>query len=167
MNARRPLLAGMLAALGTLAACGVVPLPTLKPPTLSVSGLEPVAASREQIRFNVRVNAANANDSAMPIRALGFSVEVGGLEIAQAVAAEAPFELPANGSREITLAVTSPTSRLLEAARRLPAGQISYRLHGTAAWGPLAIPIPFERKGEFDLARLLLRRAPGAGAPGG
>ena len=167
LQGRRSLLLGVLAGFGNLTACGVVPLPTLTPPTLSVSGLEPVDASREQLRFNVRVTATNPNSSALPIRALGFAVEVGGVEIAQAVAAEAPFELPARGSREITLAFTSPTGRLLEAARRLPLSKIDYRLHGTATWGPLAIRIPFERKGELDPLRLLMRRPAGTPAPGG
>jgi LEA14-like dessication related protein len=166
-HTRRRLLAGTAGlGLSLLAGCAAIESP-LKAPAFSFVDLELRDLARERVRLGIRVQAANPNPLAIPIASLVFAVEIAGVEIATGAAADAPFTLPARGSRELVLDLDGRTSRLLEAVRRMPptalAGGVAWRLHGTARWGSLGLPIPFERNGRLEAARLLRRQTPGPG----
>ena len=157
---RRALLgAAALAALG--AGCSNLPDITPKAPTFAFRDLEVRDIARDRVRLGILVQAVNPNVLAIPIAALIFAVE-----IATGTAPQAPFELPAGGARDLVFEVEARSARILEALRRLPAAAssgVAWRLHGTARWGSLGIPIGFERGGRIEPGRLL-RRPPAAGA---
>ncbi len=162
---RRALLgAAALAALG--AGCSNLPDITPKAPTFAFRDLEVRDIARDRVRLGILVQAVNPNVLAIPIAALIFAVEIAGVEIATGTAPQAPFELPAGGARDLVFEVEARSARILEALRRLPAAAssgVAWRLHGTARWGSLGIPIGFERGGRIEPGRLL-RRPPAAGA---
>jgi LEA14-like dessication related protein len=156
---------GGMALLAALAGCASLE-PPLKAPSFAFLDLDLRELSRDRARLGVRVQASNPNPLSIPIAALTFAVDLAGVEIATGAAADAPFVLPARAGRELVFDVDARASRVLEAVRQLsPAalrGGIAWRLHGTARWGSLGLPIPFERNGRLEAARLLRRQTPGA-----
>jgi len=152
------------ALLAALAGCASLE-PPLKAPSFAFLDLDLRELSRDRARLGVRVQANNPNPLSIPIAALTFAVDLAGVEIATGTAADAPFVLPARAGRELVFDVDARASRVLEAVRQLsPAalrGGIAWRLHGTARWGSLGLPIPFERHGRLEAARLLRRQTPG------
>jgi len=166
---RRRLLQGAASgAVLAVAGCASIE-PPLKPPSFAFLDLDLRDLNRERVRLGVRVQASNPNPLSIPIAALMFAVEVAGIEVATGAAADAPFVLPARGGRELVFDLEARSSRLLDAARQIPPaalrGGIAWRLHGTARWGSLGLPIPFERNGRLEAARLLRRQAPGSTIP--
>ncbi len=154
-----------MALLAALAGCASLE-PPLKAPSFAFLDLDLRELSRDRARLGVRVQANNPNSLSIPIAALTFAVDLAGVEIATGAAADAPFVLPARAGRELVFDVDARASRVLEAMRQMsPAalrGGIAWRLHGSARWGSLGLPIPFERTGRLEAARLLRRQTPGA-----
>jgi LEA14-like dessication related protein len=166
---RRSLL-GAAAVLASGAGCTNVQELAPKAPTLAFRDLEVRDIARDRVRLGIQVQAGNPNPLAIPIAALIFAVEIAGVEIATGTAPEAPFELPARGTRDLMLEVEARSARILEALRRLPSSAgagVAWRVHGTARWGALGIPIGFEKSGRIEPGRLLRRpQATGAGTAG-
>lgn len=165
---RRSLLgAAALAALG--GGCANLQDYAPKAPTLALRDLEVRDVTRERVRLGIQVQAGNPNPLAIPIAALIFAIEIAGVEIANGSAPEAPFELPARGTRDLVLEVEARAARILEALRRLPSGVasgVTWRVHGTARWGSLGLPIGFDKSGRVEPGRLLRRSSPtGPAAP--
>jgi LEA14-like dessication related protein len=153
------LVAGACGLSGT--ACGaLLPPANLVSPTISFSDLSIESASLDRVTLAVTVLAGNPNAIDLPLSDVRFELSLLGQSVAQGEVTEKRFRLPAKGSLALPLRFTVATadlrSMLLKLALGAPADSV-WALQGTAHWGASPLPIPFERRGDADSIRRLLR----------
>ena len=68
--------------------------PHFERPRLALAGVEMQGTQLLKQRFRVRIRVENPNDRALPIRALDFTMQLGGEDLGSG-AIEAPFTVPA------------------------------------------------------------------------
>ncbi|HWS76543.1 MAG TPA: LEA type 2 family protein [Quisquiliibacterium sp.] len=167
MNASRRRLLAAGFALPALAACSAFPPLDLKAPKLSFAGLSVPRIGLSDIDFLLTVLADNPNDVEVPLSNLQFELDLLGAPFASGGAREPTVTLPRLGTREVPIAFTVPTSRLLDLvskARGEGGGRFEYRLRGSANWGNSPFRIPFEKTGDLEALRQLQKifRLPGS-----
>jgi LEA14-like dessication related protein len=149
---RRAGAAPILAA--ALLAAGCALAPKFETPQLSIVGVELVKSDLWEQRLKVRMRVQNPNKRALPVKAIAYTLEVEGQQLASGQSA-ASFVVPASGEAEFDMNVTTNLAGTLikllgrgsEAMQSVP-----YRLSGTlslsAGW---LRSIPFEQQGTFRL----------------
>ncbi len=143
-----------------LASCGMIPPSDLKPPDLAFSSLSIDEVSLDRIRFVAYVDTFNPNAVDIPLRDLRFELSLLDRPLGSGTTARPEETLPANGSRKLPLAMTVPTSQVLDLVRRLPSSDwraIPYRVSGSAYWGRSPFERRFDRSGLIDVPRALQR----------
>lgn len=98
----------------------------------------------------------NPNDAELPVDGLAFEVEINGQPFARGVADRAVV-IPRFGEGVIELAATSTLGSFFRQWRELQKGErrrLDYRIRGSLRSGPFGT-LPFDRKGELDLAPFL------------
>ena len=161
---RRKLLAAAFA-LPVVAACSAIPPLDLKSPKIAVSGLSVRSLGLSEIAFLLTLNADNPNEVDIPLTDLVFDLELFGQPFASGAAQERSITLPRLASREVPIAFTVPTSKLVELISRLTGSdgdRFTYRLKGSAKWGSSPFPISFDKQGDLEALRQLekLLRSP-------
>lgn len=154
---RRSFLA-VCAAATALAACGLLPPIGLKSPRLSFAGLSVTGLGLSEIRFRVTLLASNPNDVELPLSNLRFDLDLLGEPFASGAPPSGRASIPAAGQAEIPVEFAVPTSRLLDALRRLRLdndASIDYRVRGSANWGNSPITLHFERRDRIEPLRRL------------
>jgi LEA14-like dessication related protein len=150
---RRRTLLAVCAATTALAACGLLPPIGLKSPRLSFAGLSVTGLGLSEIRFRVALLASNPNDVELPLSNLRFDLDLLGEPFASGAPPTGRATIPAAGQAEIPVEFTVPTSKLVDALRRLRLDQdasIDYRVRGSANWGNSPITLHFERRDRID-----------------
>ena len=142
----------MLLALG-IGGCSLLN-PHFERPRLSLAGVEMQGTQLLKQRFRVRIRVENPNDRALPIRALDFTMQLGGEDLGVG-AIEAPFTVPARGEAEFaTIVTTDLATTLLKILPRIKDSSqpIEYRLSGTVTTDLAFVKsIPFDQRGSFTL----------------
>jgi LEA14-like dessication related protein len=98
------------------------------------------------------VRVENPNDRSLPVRAISYTIYVGGQQFATG-ASDAGFVVPALGTAEFNMDVTANVAGTLFAILGRPRGQpIEYHMKGTVALSRGWLrSIPFEERGTFTL----------------
>jgi len=160
---RRRLIATLAAACGlaSTSSCGaLLPPADLRAPTVSFSDLSIESASLERVTLLVSLHATNPNPIDLPLSDVRFELSLLGQAVAQGEVTEKRFRLPAKGSLALPLRFTVATADLRAMLLRLALGapaDSAWALQGSARWGVSPLPIPFERRGDADSIRRLLR----------
>ena len=139
-----------------LAACGVLPPADLKPPRLRFSDLRITELGPSEIRFVLGVDTENPNDVDVPLRNVGFQLDLLGQPFASGAVIDRAVTLPRTGTKTVPVEFTVPTARLLDVLRRARGSDLSslgYRLRGSASWGRTGIPLDFDRQGNLEVLR--------------
>ena len=134
-----------------LSGCALI-APRLRTPRLSIVRIEVRRANFLEQQLRVRMHVENPNDRSIPVRGLSYTVYLGGQEFATGVS-DASFVVPARGTAEFNMDVTSNAAGALFTILNEPRGQaIAYRMQGRVelARGWLR-SIPFEESGTFTL----------------
>lgn len=155
-RARRALL--MCAALGPLAACGLIPPPNLVAPSVTVSDLTISDLGLETIRFVLTLDTENRNDVEVPLTDLSFDLDLFGRGFATGRAAQRTITLARGARTAVPIEFSVPTARLLDTLRELRLTgdwSLAYHLRGSAKWGASPFPVRFERKGDIEVLRRL------------
>jgi LEA14-like dessication related protein len=152
------LLAIGLGAAASTACGGLVPPRNLQPPTLAFSDLSIDSVSAERVRFTVTIATQNPNAIDLPLSNLYFDLAILGQQLAQGKVTDQQFTLPANGSRDVPVALTVATADLRAVLGRMISGSLPdtvWELKGTANWGWSPLPIPFQKRGDAAALRRL------------
>jgi LEA14-like dessication related protein len=151
-------LAGTLVGLAGVACGSLLPPADLKPPSIAFSELAIDSIGSERVRFTVRISTRNPNPVDLPLSNVYFDLAVLGQPLALGKVAEQRFTLPANGERDLPVALDVATADLRSVLVRLLAGptpETVWELKGTANWGASPLPIPFQRRGDASNLRRL------------
>ena len=149
----------LLLALSTLSACAALPPLQLKSPQLVVSDIEIADIGLNQIVFVVNVNADNPNTIEIPLSNVRFDLELLNGPFANGFVRHGLVSLPPLASRTIAVEFTVPTIRLVQLIRSFKTIEwthLSYRLRGSANWGPDGIALPFDRSGDLNAVKQLV-----------
>jgi LEA14-like dessication related protein len=153
----------LVLALGVGGCASLAPPPDLKAPEVSLNDLSIEKFDLAQMQFALKVDMKNPNAVAMPLSNLKLDLQLVGLAVATARSTQPSFNLPANGSATVPITLEVPFSKIGESIRQLRLNSTSdqlYQLKGTVAWGPLGLPLSFERKGSAkDLLAKFLPQA--------
>ena len=130
--------------------------PKLEKPTVELVGLKLGRFSFTEQKFNVRLKAANPNDVDIPVAFIHFTLVVQDTRLANGSVDE-PFILPAKGSAEFEVALSTSLLKMAgQISRLLKARQekVDYRISGQLGVDiPFVGPFPFEKIGTINLKR--------------
>lgn len=149
---RRATAAATLAA--ALLAAGCALAPKFETPQLSVVGVELVKSDLWEQRLKVRMRVQNPNKRALPIKAIAYTLEVEGQQLASGES-DASFVVPASGEAEFDMSVTTNLAGML--IKLLGRGSdamqtVPYRLSGTISLSEGWLrAVPFQQQGTFRL----------------
>lgn len=126
-------------------------------PEVELAGVRLVEADLTTQRFVLDFDVRNPNPVALPVRAVNYGVDLGGMRLASG-SSEQPFRIPAGGAGAFS--VTVETS-LLESARLLGARllrggeqSLDYDIGGSVEIDlPFVRPLPFSSRGTVSIAR--------------
>lgn len=144
-------LAAVALVAGLLSGCATL-LPKLEPPRLTLLTVAVNAVGPLQQQLRLGLHAENPNARAIAVRGIDITLEISGERVAQGATAAA-FNLPAQGSADFDLDVTTD---LNEALRVMTAAlghhSVDYRLHGTVhLQGGIISNLPFDQHGTVRL----------------
>jgi LEA14-like dessication related protein len=162
MTSRRACLVACSSSVVLGACASVAPPPDLKAPEIQLSDLSIQRFDLAEMVFDLKLDMLNGNAVSMPLSDLKADLQILGLAVASARAPQA-FTIPAGGRTAVPLQLSVPFGKITEAMRALRAPNAQdqlYSLAGSVAWGPLKLPLRFERKG--NLRELLGRFLPGS-----
>lgn len=139
-----------------------------KAPQVAIAGVgvEEIAADTQKLAL--RLKLTNPNDRELPIDALDFAVEVGGVRVATGASTK-PVTLPRLGEATMEVSALTDLARLMKQVGELQKSgldAVPYRIAGTVR-SPLAGDgaQPFTSRGEMRLPRLLKYFTPRGTAP--
>ena len=133
----------------SLAGCALV---AADPPRVEVAAVELRGLGLLDQSLGVTLCVSNPNDAELAFRRVTVAVEVAGAPLAEG-GSEVPVRLPPRSSVLVPFGVVT-TARNLGAQLLgiVRAGGVEYRLRGTVQLGgPLALTLPFSRRGRLDL----------------
>lgn len=156
LRAARPALFGLAVLLASLCAgfgCargGSLPS-SLLPPAVTLADLQPLETTLFEQRLQVALRVRNANDVALPVRGIRYTLHVDGKLLAQG-ASEEHLTVPALADELITTTATTTSLALVRQLRGLSRdAEADYALSGALFLVGRDAPLPFEQAGEFDL----------------
>ena len=146
---RRTASVGLFGALtALLAACATAP--KLEPPKVSIVGIQVVSAEVWVQHLKVRLQLHNPNDRDLPVKAIEYTVEIAGQNIASGSYAES-FVVPAHGDAEFDTSLTANlAAALLRLLSHVPSTLVPYRLAGKITLGEGLGRIPFEEHASLN-----------------
>jgi LEA14-like dessication related protein len=128
--------------------------PKFTTPTLTIVGVKLEASDLLAQRLKVRVHVQNPNDRTLPIRAIGYTLEVDGQPFATGDSTGS-FVVPALGEAEFDMNVTTNMAGTLVRLLARPSdarASVPYRLTGKISLSQGWLQsIPFEQAGTFSL----------------
>ncbi|MEK6775591.1 MAG: LEA type 2 family protein [bacterium] len=125
-----------------------------EPPYVTLSGMDVVRADLFEQRFLLRLRMQNPNGFPLPISGMKYALEINNRAFARGVTRK-PVTIPAYGEEIVDVEVVSDIGRVIEQFQSLGAGDVrklNYRLSGSASLANRMMSLPFEYKGEIDLA---------------
>lgn len=147
-----------------LAACGVVPPPTLQAPKLALADLSVRDLTTTELRLAATLRVDNPNGVELPLSDLKVELDLFDRPFGSGEATERRFTVPASGWRELPVEFRIPLTQLPALLREAPrglSGRLPWRLRGRAGWGSAGFPLSFDRQGELDARAVLRRLLPG------
>ncbi|MFK8051884.1 MAG: LEA type 2 family protein [Woeseiaceae bacterium] len=156
MKMLKTIRAALLATLVLLSGCETI-AQSLSPPDVRLSNVRVQEISSTSQQFQLTFAVSNPNAIALPVRAINYGVELGGLSLASGSTSEA-FRVPANGDGEFSITVEASlieTVRLL-GTRLLSGGaqSLDYSVGGDVDIDlPFVKPLPFSSSGTVSIAR--------------
>jgi LEA14-like dessication related protein len=151
----RPRLSGSrpAAVLLALMLCGCAP--HLERPELSIAGVQLQGTTVWEQHLRVRVHVHNPNDRPLPVKSIGYTLEVMGQPAASGQS-DAGFVVPAQGDAEFDMSVTTNLAgallQLLARGSQALSQEVPYRLAGKVELSQgLLRSIPFDQRGTFRL----------------
>lgn len=138
--------------------CGLVPPSNTLPPKLGLSDLAIKELGLSEIKFIATVAADNPNTFTMPLANTKLELLLFGQSIATGITQSNKIELAASTATPVPVEFIVSTAKIVNLLRQIGRGQgsqLSYQLKGNTQWGPLGIPLSFERKGDFDAVKKL------------
>jgi LEA14-like dessication related protein len=152
MQMRRHVCLPLIVSLG-LAACAFTP--KFEPPKLTVVDAQLGSGDLFSQQLKVRMHVVNPNDRALPVRALEYTLEVDGQQLASGVSATS-FVVPALGETDFDMNVTTNLAgTLLKLIARGSQGTmdaVPYHLTGKVSLSEGWLrSIPFDQRGTFKL----------------
>jgi LEA14-like dessication related protein len=142
----------LIASLG-LAACAFTP--KFEAPKLTVVDAQLGSGDLFSQQLKVRMHVVNPNDRALPVRALEYTLEVDGQQLASGVSASS-FVVPALGETDFDMNVTTNLAgtllKLIARGSQGTADAVPYHLSGKVSLSEgLLRSIPFDQSGTFKL----------------
>jgi len=134
-----------------LTACALAP--QLEAPKLSIAGVQVVSSELWAQHLKVRMHVHNPNDRELPVKGVGYTIEIAGEQFASGESA-ASFVVPARGDAEFdTNVTTNLAGAMLKLLARGPGAltqEVPYRLSGKVSLASgLWRSIPFDEHGTF------------------
>ena len=128
----------------------------LQKPDVSLTGVELVGIGLVEQRLLLKLNVSNPNDVDLPIKSLGFAVELDGQPFATG-ATEQPVTIARHADAQFDVKVVTRLGdvlKQLKAARQN--GKLAYRIHGRVELESPAGPtrVAFDRSGDLSLPAL-------------
>ena len=130
----------------------------LKAPVAKVSEVSLKRVSAAEVVLVATLDVRNPNAVAIPIANLQFELDLLDRPFGEGRATQTVITLPAEGSIDVPVEITVPSTRLIELLRALRPGgdgMLPYRIRGSAGWGSDALTLSFERRGEIDTVAAL------------
>lgn len=126
----------------------------VKPPSVTVAGIEIIEAGFLEQRFAFKLRVQNPNEMDIPLQGLSFAVEINGRPFARGVSDQV-VTIPRLGEEVIDVTAASTITgllRLVDEWRRGDTTSLSYRISGTLS---TALPggIDFEESGVLETPR--------------
>ena len=151
-RSRRPRAAGLaLAALFALGGCAAL-APHFEHPRLYLVGVELKDATLGEQHFRLRIRVQNPNDRALPVRAIDYTLRLGGEDFGSGGSVSA-FTVPPRGEAEFDVVMTTNLAATLwKVLPRLkdPATPLDYQLVGKVSTELAFLhSIPFDEHGSF------------------
>jgi LEA14-like dessication related protein len=150
----KPMLARIcaIAMIVFLAGCAAI---VTRLPEVSLAGIELRDVSLFEQRFRLKLRLTNPGEREFVINGINCEIELNGHAFARGVA-DQRVVVPRYGEALLNIDATSALSGVLQQLNELNRGRerIDYRIHGQISAGGLG-SIPFERRGEVALPRLL------------
>jgi LEA14-like dessication related protein len=137
----------------SLGACAVLPPPNLKAPALQLAELELIDIGLSRMRFGLKIDATNPNDSDIPLSNIKFDFSLFGVILGSGTTREPNVFLPRATTTRIPLEFAVGTTQLIDLIRRTnyrEFGKLSYELKGSAQWGNGPITMPFEKRADLQ-----------------
>jgi len=140
--------AGLFAILAALlGACATAP--KLEPPKVSIVALQVLSRELWVQHLKVRLHLHNPNDRDLPVKALEYTIEIAGQEVASGSYAES-FVVPAHGDAEFdTNVTTNLAGAVLKLLTHVPSTLVAYRLAGKITLAEGLGRIPFDEHASF------------------
>jgi LEA14-like dessication related protein len=139
-----------------IAACSPLPTSKLLAPSLQFSRVELVDVGLNRLKFAIVVDALNNNSIDIPLSNLVFNLHLLGVALGNGSTKEPSVVLPRGQTVQIPIEFSASTSQLLQVLRGTnwrSLEALSYQISGSAQWGNYPIAIPFDRKGDLQLAQ--------------
>ena len=142
-----------------LGGCGNL---TLSKPTASFRSMSLDDVSGRGFTMNVDVDVRNPNSVPLPLGAIDYGLDLGGVEVIRKSRIKSSATIPPNDRETIRIPIPLTFTNLLEAeeAIRRGGGDVSYKLDaglsfdtGTLLLGTLRVP--FEHEGNIQVQKLL------------
>lgn len=141
----------------------VLPPSDLKAPEISLNDLSVGRFDLKEMQFDLKLDLKNPNAVALPLSNLRLELALLGVPVAFGQGPTGSFTIPPQGSSMVPMKLSVPFGKITDSMRGLrqnSSGDQLYQLKGSVAWGPLALPLSFERKG--NIRELLARFLPQA-----
>lgn len=128
---------------------------SVETPDVSLTSLRLVEAGLTKQRYDLTLNVQNPNAIPLPVRGLAYRVRLAGEDFAAGETLQS-FTIPANGSTDFELAITTDLVRTLSGLQRMIEQReetLQYELGGQLQVNlPFVKAIPFSKAGNIDLA---------------
>ncbi|MCK9230277.1 MAG: LEA type 2 family protein [Syntrophales bacterium] len=128
---------------------------TLKPPSVTIVGIDVIEATLFEQRFSFTLRVRNPNSRDIPLTGLSFEVELNDLPFARGVSDRA-VTVPRFGEGILTVTAVSDLAdifrQIREWTRKDQPGTFSYRIKGTLSTGFFGA-LTFDEKGVVELPR--------------
>ncbi|MBB5020198.1 LEA14-like dessication related protein [Chitinivorax tropicus] len=125
-----------------------------QPPQLSIAGISLVGGNLFEQQFILKLRVQNPNDFDLQLSGLHYKLELGGQEFVTGQSNQS-VTVKRLGSDVLEVEAYIKLFELIKQAKAMAVnGKVPYRLTGEALVGESGWRLPFDRKGEYDLAPL-------------
>jgi LEA14-like dessication related protein len=130
----------------------VLPPSDLKAPGIGLNDFSVGRFDLKEMLFDLKLDLKNPNAVALPLSNLRLEFALLGVPVAVGQGPTGSFTIPAQGSSVVPMQLSVPFGKITDSMRGLrqsASGDQLYQLKGSVAWGPLGVPLNFERKGNI------------------